>query len=127
MFLSLNACLEIRIMILRLYACLLTIDTCMFIFTIDIEHICFVYAKGKKYSSLMHVCVEHSLYIFMFIAMHELTGVSMKLNFNPCIYNSMSFVIIKKGEIVGPEARRSSFDNDSVSYTHLTLPTKRIV
>ena len=26
----------------------------------------------------------------------------MKLDFNPCIYNSMSFVIIKKGEIVGP-------------------------
>ena len=24
----------------------------------------------------------------------------MKLNFNPCICNSMSFVIIKKGEIV---------------------------
>ena len=28
----------------------------------------------------------------------------MKLNFNPYIYNSMSFFIIKKGEIVGPEA-----------------------
>jgi len=36
----------------------------------------------------------------------------MKLNFNPCIYNSMSFVIIKKGEIVGPEALHSSFDDD---------------
>ena len=32
----------------------------------------------------------------------------MKLNFNPCIYNSMSFVIIKKGEIVGSKAHRSS-------------------
>ena len=28
----------------------------------------------------------------------------MKLYFKPCIYNSMSFVIIKKGEIVSPEA-----------------------
>ena len=36
--------------------------------------------------------------------MHELSGSSMKLNFNPCIYNSMSFVIIKKGEIVSPKA-----------------------
>ena len=45
---------------------------CMFIFTIDIVHIVFVYAKGEKYSSLMHACVEHSLHIFMFIAMHEL-------------------------------------------------------
>ena len=39
----------------------------------------------------------------MFIVMHELKGASMKLIFNPCIYNSMSFVIIKKGEIVGPK------------------------
>jgi len=45
----------------------------------------------------------------MSIAMHELRG---KLNFNPCIYNFMSFVIIKKGEIVGPEALHSSFDDD---------------
>ena len=35
----------------------------------------------------------------------------MKLNFNPCIYNSM-IVIIKKGEIVGPKAFLSSFDDD---------------
>jgi len=38
----------------------------------------------------------------------------MKLNFNPCIYNSMSFVIIKKGEIVGPKAHHSSFDDDQL-------------
>ena len=36
----------------------------------------------------------------------------MKLYFDPCIYNSMSFVIIEKGEIVGPEAFHSSFDDD---------------
>ena len=60
----------------------------------------------------MHIYVEHSLHIFMFIVMHALRGASMKLNFNPCIYNSMSFVIIKKGEIVGPEALHSSFDDD---------------
>ena len=84
----------------------------MFIFTIDIEQYVFVYAKGEKYSSLMHVYVEYSLHIFMFIAMHELRGASMKLNFNPCIYNSMSFVIIKKGEIVGREALHYSFDDD---------------
>jgi len=36
----------------------------------------------------------------------------MNLNFNPCLYNSMSFVIIKKGEIVVPEAHYSSFDDD---------------
>ena len=83
-----------------------------YIFIIGMEHIFFVYAKGEKYSSLMHVYVEHSLHIFMFIAMHELRGASMKLNFNPCIYNSMSFVIIKKEEIVGSEAFYSSFDDD---------------
>ena len=48
----------------------------------------------------------------MFMVMHELREASMKLNVNPCIYNSMSFVIIKKGEIVGPEAHHSSFDAD---------------
>ena len=36
----------------------------------------------------------------------------MKLDFNPYIYSSMSFVIIKKGEIVGPKAHHSSFDDD---------------
>ena len=36
----------------------------------------------------------------------------MKLNFNPCIYKSMSFVMIKKREIVGPKAHCSSFDDD---------------
>ena len=46
----------------------------MFIFTIDIEQYVFVYAKGEKHSSLMHIYVEHSLHIFMFIAMHELRG-----------------------------------------------------
>jgi len=35
----------------------------------------------------------------------------MKFNFNPCTYNSISFVIIKKGEIVGPEAIHSSFED----------------
>ena len=57
---------------------------CMFL-EIDIIYAClflqlvssiyvFVYAKGEKHFSLMHVCVEHSLYIFMFIGMHELRG-----------------------------------------------------
>ena len=42
----------------------------------------------------------------------------MKLVFNPCIYNFMSFVIIKKGEIVGPKAHHSSIDDDnSCSYS----------
>ena len=73
---------------------------CMFIFTIGICIYVFVYTKGEKHSSLMHVYVEHSLHIFMFIAMHELRGSFMKLIFNPCIYNSMSFVIIKKGRLL---------------------------
>jgi len=30
--------------------------------------------KGDKYSSFMHIWVEHSLHIFMFIAMQELRG-----------------------------------------------------
>ena len=44
------------------------------LFTIDIEIYVFVYVKGEKYSSLMHVYVEYSLHIFMFIVMHELRG-----------------------------------------------------
>ena len=36
----------------------------------------------------------------------------MKLIFNPCIYNFMSFIIIKKVEIVGPKAHHSSFEDD---------------
>ena len=66
----------------------------------------FVYA----YMFVFSLCI--SLNIYFFIAVHELRGASMKLNFNPCIYNSMSFVIIKTGEIVGPEAHHSSFDDD---------------
>jgi len=44
--------------------------------------------------------------------MHELRGSFYELIFNPYIYNSMSFVIIKKGEIVGPKAHHFSFDDD---------------
>jgi len=36
----------------------------------------------------------------------------MKLIFNPYIYNSMSFVIIKNREIVGPKVNHPSFDDD---------------
>ena len=63
------------------------------------------------------ICIhvyELSLHIYLFIAMHELRGASLKLYFNPCIYNSMSFVIIKKEEIVGPKAHHSSFYDDQL-------------
>ena len=36
----------------------------------------------------------------------------MKLNLNLCIYNLISFVVIRKGEIVGLEAFHLSFDDD---------------
>ena len=81
--------------------------------------------KGEKnFESLyMHVYIfinaymfvfslYNSLNIYLFISMHELRGSFYELNFNPCIYNSMIFVIIKKGEIVGPKAHHSSFDDD---------------
>ena len=57
-------------------------------------------------------CFNIHCILSLFIDMHEFRGASLKLYFNPCIYNSMSFVIIKKGEIVGPKAHRSSFDDD---------------
>ena len=67
--------------------------------------------RGEEFGEFMHVYLLVYAYIclvlctllniFIFIVMHELRGSFMKLNFNPCIYNSMSFVIIKKGEIVG--------------------------
>ena len=58
------------------YAWLLTIDiiyACLFLQLVSSIYV-FVYAKGEKHSSLMHVCIEHSLHIFMFSAMHELKG-----------------------------------------------------
>ena len=77
-------------------------DLCMFLSPCWCIYICFVSCT--------------SLNILLFIVMHELKGASMKLNFNPCIYNSMSFVIIKKGEIVGPKAHHSSFDDDKLMW-----------
>ena len=85
---------------------------CMFIFTFGICIYVFVYVKGEKCSSLMHVYVEHSLHIFIVYAMHELRGSFYKLIFNPCIYNPISFVIIKNEEIVSPKAIHLSFDED---------------
>ena len=70
----------------------------------------FMQKKGKEFGEFMHVyfhlciyvlfglCI--SLHIFMFIAMHKLREASMKLIFNPCIYNSMGFVIVKKGRLL---------------------------
>ena len=71
-----------------------------------------VFILVYAYMFLFSLCTL--LNIFMFIAMHELRGASMMLNFNPCIYNSLSFVIIKKGKIVGPMAHRSNFDDDQL-------------
>ena len=50
------------------------VSLCMFIFIIGICIYVFIYAEGEKHSLLMHVYVEHSLNIFIFIAMHELRG-----------------------------------------------------
>ena len=36
--------------------------------------------------------------------MHELRGAFPKLIFNPCIYNSMSFVTIKKGKMLAQKS-----------------------
>jgi len=47
---------------------------------------------------LFTLCI--SLNIYLFIVMHELRGSFYEAYLNPCIYNSMSFVIIKKGETV---------------------------
>ena len=87
-------------------------------------YVLFYAKRGEEFGEFMHVYLLvyayvckvlcTSLNILMFIAMHELRGASMKLIFNPYIYNSMSFVIIKKGEIVGPMAHHSSFDNDQL-------------
>ena len=67
----------------------------------------YMFCLCKKGRSILHlwIYVLFGLCIhwisLLFIAMHELRGASMKLNFNPYTYDSMSFVIIKKGEIVG--------------------------
>ena len=60
----------------RVYTWLLTIDiiyACLLL-PLVLSIYVFVYAKREKHSSLMHVCIEHSLHIFMFIALHELRG-----------------------------------------------------
>ena len=53
--------------------------------------------------------------LFSFIEYHYVyawvKGELLELFSKLCIYNSMSFVIIKKGEIVGPKAHYSSFDD----------------
>ena len=50
----------------------------------------------------VYVCLIFYLWAFIeylyVFAMHELRGAPMKLIFNPYLYNSMSFVIIKKEE-----------------------------
>ena len=81
-----------------IYACLFS---CLWIYVL------FNAKRGKEFDEFyaclyIYVCLVlcTSLNIFMFIVMHELRGASMKLNFNPCIYNSMSFVIIKKGRLL---------------------------
>jgi len=38
----------------------------------------------------------------------------MDLFSNPCIYNSMSFVIIEKEEIAGSKAHHSGFNTDNL-------------
>ena len=77
--------------------------------------------NGEKKFESLHVHVYILIYAYMLCliyvlllnilivyAMHELRGSFMKLNFNPCIYNFMSFVITKKGEIVSPKVHHSS-------------------
>ena len=96
-----------------IYACLFNLLS----FTIGIKNIFCWYIKSMFISLVsnimfMHIYVEHSRYIFIVYCYAWVKGASMKLNFNPCIYNSMSFVIIKRGEIVSPEALHSSFDDD---------------
>ena len=53
-----------------------------------------------------------SLNIFIVFAMHELRG---------NLYNFISFVIIKKGEIVGSKAHHSSFDDDKLMIIVLVI------
>ena len=68
----------------------------------------YIFANAYMFVFTLYI----SLNIYLFITMHELRGASMKIIFNSCIYNSMSFVIIQKGKIVGPKAYHSSFDDD---------------
>jgi len=72
-------------------------------------YVCLIFVVYAYIFGLVYTLYLISL---LFITMHELRGVSMKLIFNPYIYNSMSFVIIKKREIVVPKAHYSSFDDD---------------
>ena len=65
-------------------------------------------------SIYLHTCLCASLHIYYLCVMHELRGSFLDALLNPCIYNFMSFVIIKKGEIVGPKAHHSSFDDDQL-------------
>ena len=55
---------------------------------------------------------ELTLNIYMFYTMHELReSFYNALIFSLCIYNSMSFIIIKKRKTVGQKAYHSSFDD----------------
>ena len=57
-----------------------------------------VYIFVNAYMFVFTLCI--SLNIYVFIAIRELRGASMKLSFNPCIYNFVSFVIIKRGRLL---------------------------
>ena len=64
--------------------------------------------------SFAYMFMSFIAYIYYFMLCMSEGGASLKLYFNPCIYNFMSFVIIKKEEIVRPKAYHSSFDDDQL-------------
>ena len=82
-----------------------------FVFTIGIRAIDIMHVYLCMF---MHIYIEHSLHIFIVYCYVWVKGEllwSLTL-IHAYITNSMSYVIIKKGEIVGPEAIHSSFDDD---------------
>ena len=65
-------------------------------------------------SLFLHICVVLFMHFieYLYVYCYAWVKGELLLKFNPCIYNSMSFVIIKKGEIVGSKAHHSSFDDE---------------
>ena len=68
---------------------------------------------GEVFGEFIYACLFMHVYFLIYEkGGNEFGGASMKFIFNPCIYNSIGFVIIKMGKIVDPKTHHFSFDDD---------------
>ena len=91
---------------LEIYICMLNFETLYMHVSFSIGIRAYKFCLCKKGRSILHLCIYvlfglciHWISL-LFIAMHELRGSFYWALLNSCMYNSMSFVIIKKGRLL---------------------------